>query len=68
MLGIAVLRPCLTRTYAIVGFVLIVPPSLSTTLRLNISIVSVGTTGALNIGVAVLEPNNVTGTAPLLGI
>ena len=45
------------------------PPSLSITLRLKISIAVLpfGNKGALNVGVAVLAPINVTGTPPLLG-
>ena len=45
------------------------PLSLSITLRLNISIAGIpfGNKGALNVGVAVFAPTNVTGTPALLG-
>jgi hypothetical protein len=45
------------------------PPSLSITRRLKIKVAvfSLCNRGALNVGVAVLEPNSVTGNPVLLG-
>jgi hypothetical protein len=60
---------CFTKTYTIAGLVLTAPPSLSITLRLkiNVAVFSFGNRVALNVGVAVLEPDNVTGTPAALG-
>jgi hypothetical protein len=52
---------CFTKTYTTAGLVL-TDPWLSITLKLKVStVLSVGTTGAVNVGVAVFGPVNITG-------
>jgi hypothetical protein len=53
-------KKCFTIKYTTAALVL-TAPWWSTTLKLNANTVSVGTTGAVNVGAAVLGPVNVTG-------